>query len=155
MNVERPTSNFENLHLGFGGAAYRSNNDRRTWFISTVRPGALAPFEQYRKTGAYRGETRLASYEEQKAFFRDHGGVPDFSLPNPNENTTLSWTEGWSKIGPRKIAASSGGGPDGNLMHADIYLLNLIRSGIGGYYLLADNVIDSMCDAVQHATTTT
>ncbi len=58
----------------------------------------------------------------------------------------------WSQIGPRKLGASSGGGPDGNLMHADIYLLNLIRSGIGGYYLLTDNLIDAMCDAaVQHA----
>ncbi len=113
---------------------------------------ALAPFEQYRKTGAYWGETRLASYEEQKAFFKDHGDFPDFTLDAPDENNALYWTEEWSQVGPRRIGASSAGGPDGNLAHADIYLLNLLRSGIAGYYPLVDNIINAMCDsAVQHA----
>jgi hypothetical protein len=62
-----------------------------------------APFEQYRASGSFLGETRLASYQEQQEIYAAHGrpagadGVnfPDqFSIPNQSREVYRIWNSG-------------------------------------------------------------
>ncbi|MFH0920343.1 MAG: hypothetical protein V1913_08255, partial [Fibrobacterota bacterium] len=112
----------------------------------------MVPFDRYRATGTYFNETRLASYEEQLYFYNNYTSITNFSIPNPSETEEGDWDSGIPRIGPFKIAASAGGGPDGNMCHADAALLRTLQTGLGGYFLYTHNWINGICDApLQHA----
>lgn len=113
---------------------------------------ALVDFDRYRRTGAYLGEKRLPDFAEMKNFLSVHGEVTNFRPFNASESVNPIWNTGFSKIGPCRIAASSGGGPDGNMMHADAAILRALQTGWGGLWLLAEGWINGMCDyPIQHA----
>ncbi|MFH0920414.1 MAG: T9SS type A sorting domain-containing protein [Fibrobacterota bacterium] len=107
---------------------------------------ALCDFDRYRKTGAFLAETRLADFNEMKAFLSGPAGVSNFRPGNVREDAWPAWGTGFSKIGPRREAASSGGGPSGNMMHGDAAVLRAMQTGWGGMWLLAEYWVNSICD---------
>ncbi|MFH0920037.1 MAG: T9SS type A sorting domain-containing protein [Fibrobacterota bacterium] len=104
------------------------------------------PFDRYRATGAFLYQTRLASYSETVNFYKGIGGVAGFSMPHPSETGNMAGNTFFSRIGPFKVATSSGGGPSGNLVFNSIYLLRYLQTGWGGYYLLTKNFLDGLID---------
>ena len=107
---------------------------------------ALCDFDRYRKTGAFLNETRLASFSEMTQFLSQKAGVSNFRPANVREDASPLWGTGFSKIGPRREAASCGGGPSGNMMHADAAVLRALQTGWGGMWLLAETWVNGICD---------
>ncbi|PYV87772.1 MAG: hypothetical protein DMG05_16905 [Acidobacteria bacterium] len=80
-----------------------------------------APFQQYRDSGAFLGETRIASYQEQQTIYQDNG-KSGFTIPNQARQVIRVWD-------------SSQGGTDNQRDWMLANQLDYVRIGHGGQML--------------------
>ncbi|RPI73206.1 MAG: hypothetical protein EHM45_21085, partial [Desulfobacteraceae bacterium] len=106
----------------------------------------LPDLEQIRRTGAVWGQTRIPSEAQTRDFYNGITGSSHYQSPNPSEWNSTSVIGGWSLVGPRKRIASSTGGPDGNTPFLMTYLLKMMQTGQGGYFLLSHYLNNMMVD---------